>query len=143
MWLSERLAEYSRGLVLDVGCGEGRFLPTAGIGIDRDLGRLRAAGGRRVAAADALRLPFADATFDTAYAIRMLNDTGDVDAALSEIRRILRAGGRLLVYTRARSAEGDRLDASNGEARLRAHFPSVDVLPDPEHDGGALFVASR
>lgn len=143
MWLRARLAERSRGLVLDAGCGDGRFLGPGTVGVDRDHARLAAARLPRAVAADVRALPFADGRFDTAYAIRMLNDTGDVDAALAELRRVLRPGGMLLVYTRARPAPGDRLDAANGRERLSRHFPRVDALADPEHEGAALFVARR
>ena len=142
-WADARVRELTYGRVLDVGCGDGRFLPSKGVGIDIDQARLRLAQhrSRMLAVADARRLPFADGTFDTAYANRMLNDTGATDDVLREVRRVLRPGGRLIVYTRARSADGDRLDASNGHDRLRAHFSKVRMLRDPEDAQGAIFVA--
>ncbi|NHW87818.1 class I SAM-dependent methyltransferase, partial [Escherichia coli] len=48
-------------------------------------------------AGDALRLPFADASFDAvtiSFALRNVNDT---DAALVELARVTRPGGRLVV----------------------------------------------
>ncbi|CAN5139422.1 hypothetical protein BH18CHL2_BH18CHL2_06970 [soil metagenome] len=144
-WAEATIRELTRGRVLDIGCGEGRFLPRGGIGVDLDRSRVLAARERShlVAVADAHQLPFADATFDTAYANRMLNDAGGIDDVLREIRRVLRPGGRLLVYTRARAGGGDRLDAGTGELRLRVRFPSVRRLRDPGDARGAIFAAER
>lgn len=144
-WLASRLGELSAGSVLDVGCGAGRYLRPGDLGIDLDPAGVRLARERSplVCVADAHALPFADGAFRTAYAIRMLNDAGRIDDVLREIRRILAPGGRLLVYTRARKSEGDRLDPENGEERLGAHFRSVRALPDEEEPGGVLFVAER
>ena len=144
-WLAAQLDALSVGRVLDVGCGTGRHLRPGDVGIDLDPARVQLARerSRLVCAADAHALPFADGTFGTAYALRMLNDAGRIDDVLREIRRILTAGGRLLVYTRARPGEGDRLDPENGDERLRAHFRSVRALGDEEEPGGVLFVAER
>jgi len=143
LWLARQLSALSVGRVLDVGCGEGRHLRPGDAGIDLDPGRVRSARvrSRLVAVADAHALPFRDSTFGTAYAIRMLNDAGRIDDVLIEIHRVLTPDGRLLVYTRARQSEGDRLDPENGEVRLRAHFAAVRALADPEVPGGMLFVA--
>jgi SAM-dependent methyltransferase len=94
-----------------------------------------------VVRADARALPFPAATFDTAYAIRILNDTGDVDRALAEAARVLRPRGTLLVFTRARPAEGDRLDRWNGVDRLTHHFGTVSAELPGFDDRAALFVA--
>jgi len=149
-WLTARLARSISGLVLDVGCGQGRHLPTGAIGIDVDADRLRVARERsaRVAVADARLLPFADGRFDTVLAIRMLNATGAIDETLREIRRVLAPAGRLLVYTRARRADevptgaskNDRLDADNGLERLRRLFPAVTMEREPGEERGALFL---
>jgi ubiquinone/menaquinone biosynthesis C-methylase UbiE len=47
--------------------------------------------------ADARALPFADHTFDAAYLVTVLGEIPDQDAALAELRRVLRPGGRLIV----------------------------------------------
>lgn len=46
--------------------------------------------------ADALRLPFADATFDVVTNAFLLRNLADLPAALAEMARILRPGGRLM-----------------------------------------------
>ena len=144
-WLARQLDTLRAGPVVDVGCGSGRHLRAGDVGIDLDAQRIAEARSRSslVAVADAHALPFADASFGTAYAIRMLNDAGRIDDVLREIRRVLAPRGRLLVYTRARRDEGDRLDPANGMQRLRAHFAQVRAIPDEEEPEGVLFVAER
>jgi ubiquinone/menaquinone biosynthesis C-methylase UbiE len=46
---------------------------------------------------DALRMPFADETFDAVVAIGCLHHTGDFPQAVREVHRVLRPGGRALV----------------------------------------------
>jgi ubiquinone/menaquinone biosynthesis C-methylase UbiE len=46
---------------------------------------------------DARYLPFEDATFDGAYLVAALGDVAEGAAALAELRRVLRADGRLVV----------------------------------------------
>jgi SAM-dependent methyltransferase len=144
-WLAERLPELTAGRVLDLGCGDGRFLPPRAVGLDIAEDRLVAARLRSslLVRADARAIPFGDATFDTVYAHRMLNDTADLDGVLREIVRVLAPGGRLLVFTRARSASGDRLDRANGMERLRRHFLAVSVEVPPRDERAALFIAER
>ena len=148
-WAAERIAALVRGRALDVGCGEGRFLPRDGVGLDLDPARLRVAAARspHLVQADAHALPFPSETFDTVLANRMLNEAGRIDDVLAEIRRVLRPEGQLLVLTlatrspstlrrlhdEARSALGfrrgprgeDRLDDENGASRLERHFAGV------------------
>ena len=144
-WAHELVRAHTRGRVIDVGCGEGRFLPHDGIGVDRDPSRVAIARKRshRVAVADAHTLPFADQSFETAYAHRMLNDAGRIDDVLAEIGRVLTPAGRLLIFTRARPGEGDRLDRENGERRLRGHFDHTLAILHPTDDRAAFFVAER
>jgi ubiquinone/menaquinone biosynthesis C-methylase UbiE len=63
---------------------------------------MRAAGARGRAniaptLGDARFLPFADGTFDAAYLVAALGDMADAAAAMAELRRVVRAGGRLVV----------------------------------------------
>ena len=46
---------------------------------------------------DATSLPYEDASFDAAILVTVLGEIPDQDAALSEIARVLRPGGRLVV----------------------------------------------
>ena len=69
------------------------------IGCDFSLGMLEQGRGRGVdlVAGDALRLPFADGSFDAVTISFGLRNTADVDRALTELRRVTRPGGRLVV----------------------------------------------
>lgn len=112
--------------VLDVACGSGGFtrafaraVGTAGlaVGVDASAPMLaRAAADTPVAAwphvayvrADAAALPFADGAFHAACVYLALHLMGDPGAALDELARVLRPGGRLAIMTTSqlRSAPG-------------------------------------
>jgi SAM-dependent methyltransferase len=95
--------------VLDCGCGLGWFLKVIGeltscrlTGSDYDLGRLavglgEVAGRASVAAADILRLPYADATFDKIVLSEVLEHLPDDAGGLGEVRRVLRPGGLVAI----------------------------------------------
>jgi ubiquinone/menaquinone biosynthesis C-methylase UbiE len=115
----QRLLAQASGETIEIGAGTGLNLehyPGAVIRLvltepDRHMARrLR----RRVAAirADAevlettaARLPFPDASFDTAVVTFVLCSVPDPDAALTEIARVLRPGGRLLFAEHVRSED--------------------------------------
>jgi demethylmenaquinone methyltransferase/2-methoxy-6-polyprenyl-1,4-benzoquinol methylase len=69
------------------------------VAADFSLGMLRRGRGRGVplVAGDALRLPFADASFDAVTIAFGLRNVADVDRALRELARVTRPGGRLVV----------------------------------------------
>ena len=66
--------------------------------------------------ADARELPYADATFDAAYLVAVLGEIPDQDAALRELTRVLRHGGRLVVG----ELFGDPHMVTEGALRRRA-----------------------
>jgi demethylmenaquinone methyltransferase / 2-methoxy-6-polyprenyl-1,4-benzoquinol methylase len=93
--------------VLDLGAGTGTSsLPFAATGAqvvpcDFSLGMLRE-GKRRhpqlpLTAGDATRLPFADGSFDAVTISFALRNVSDTDAALAEMLRVTKPGGRLVV----------------------------------------------
>jgi demethylmenaquinone methyltransferase/2-methoxy-6-polyprenyl-1,4-benzoquinol methylase len=103
----EALALQPGELVLDLAAGTGVSTEELGrsgarvIACDFSLGMLQQ--GRRsrpslpFVAGDALQLPFADATFDAATISFGLRNVAGVDAALAELARVVRPGGRLLI----------------------------------------------
>jgi len=97
--------------VLDVGCGDGVLAASlAGrgaqvFGVDASLGmiaaaRLRAQAGQtdgHFAVAHAERLPFEADSFDAVAAITLLCFIPNAAAAISEMNRVLKPGGRLIL----------------------------------------------
>jgi len=97
--------------LLEIGCGLGTDLARFAMagarvtGIDLvprhlaltrrrfELARLRAC----LTLADVERLPYPDESFDAVYSFGVLHHTPDDRAALSEIRRVLRPGGRVII----------------------------------------------
>src|SRR5271154_2602995 len=125
--------------VLDIGCGEGVFaieLARAGaevLGIDVAEEPLRRARARYPELD--LRLvdgegpwELADASFDVIWAGEVIEHVADTTAWLSEVRRVLRSGGRLLLSTPAHEPlEALRLALSR--RAFAAHFePRGDHL---------------
>jgi ubiquinone/menaquinone biosynthesis C-methylase UbiE len=91
---------------LDVGSGTGRFtaqLATAGalpVAVDRDPSMLSVAvrhSFRSVILGDAELLPFADASFDIAFAVTVCEFVDNVELVFSELARVTRPGGRFVV----------------------------------------------
>jgi ubiquinone/menaquinone biosynthesis C-methylase UbiE len=95
---------------LDLGCGDGRFtaiLSEAGadaVGVDVADGALERARERHPAAEYLLAapdgtLPLEDASVDLVWASEVIEHVGDTARWLSEVRRVLRSGGTLLLTT--------------------------------------------
>jgi arsenite methyltransferase len=100
--------------VLDVGCGPGFYVAEllaqvgpdgSAVGLDNSQPMLaiaahRCTGHDNVAfhEADATSLPVEDASFDAALSVQVLEYVADVPAALAEMYRALRPGGRLVVW---------------------------------------------
>jgi ubiquinone/menaquinone biosynthesis C-methylase UbiE len=113
--LREVLAPQPGERVLEVGPGTGYYTPdvaewVAPAGtveildlqqemLDHTLRRARERGLSNITPArgDARELPYADASFDAAYLVTVLGEIPDQEAALRELARVLRPGGRLVV----------------------------------------------
>ncbi|WP_449288868.1 class I SAM-dependent methyltransferase [Micromonospora zhanjiangensis] len=155
VWCPEGLREADAGLlgevrgrrVLELGCGAAaaaRWLATQGaevVALDLSAGMLRhaasAAGscGVRVplVQADALALPFPAGAFDTVFtAFGAIPFVADSAAAMSEVHRVLRPGGRW-VFSVTHPMRWVFLD-DPGEAGLTAVHSYFDRRPYVEQD---------
>jgi ubiquinone/menaquinone biosynthesis C-methylase UbiE len=67
--------------------------------LDHTLRRARERGLENIVPTqgDARSLPYADATFDAAYLVTVLGEIPDQEAALRELARVVRPGGRVVV----------------------------------------------
>jgi len=130
------------GIALDVGCGPGTVTASLGraagpdglaLGVDISepmLARaVRAEAGPQIGflRADAQRLPLRDETVDAVVSIAVLQLVPDPAAALAELARVLRPGGRLavMVPTAGRAARFRRMLPNIG-----AHMFGEDELGD-------------
>ncbi|HSE32392.1 MAG TPA: methyltransferase domain-containing protein [Pyrinomonadaceae bacterium] len=92
--------------ILDVGCGTGanllllsRYGEAEGVDISDDaLAFCRERGLEKVKSGSAEQLPYEDASFDLVTALDVVEHLDDDLAGLKEMRRVLRPGGRALVF---------------------------------------------
>jgi ubiquinone/menaquinone biosynthesis C-methylase UbiE len=118
-WMGERRARLlagARGAVLEVGGGTGANLPhyrnVERVTVSEPDPFMRERLGPKLEAASvpvevseagAQALPFPDGSFDTVVSTLVLCTVPDQGAALGEIRRVLRPGGRLLFIEHVRA----------------------------------------
>ncbi|MBV9817425.1 MAG: class I SAM-dependent methyltransferase [Solirubrobacterales bacterium] len=120
-----RLALPADAQLLDAGCGSGRMLQelvrygtVSGIELNEDaaaLARSRGHGEVRVGRLE--ELPWPDASFDLITCLDVIEHTADDRAALAELRRVCRPGGRLLVTVPAYPSLWSAHDEANHHFR--------------------------
>ena len=139
------------GRVLEVGAGSGLNLEhypavdelvltepddTMRTGLERRVARSRREA--RIVAASAESLPFPDASFDVVVSTMVLCTVGDPAAAIREIGRVLRPGGRLVFIEHVRSSSEGGARRQDLWARpwrffgqgCRCNQPTVELLEE-------------
>ncbi|HEX6653311.1 MAG TPA: class I SAM-dependent methyltransferase [Thermoleophilaceae bacterium] len=152
--LREILAPQAGEHLLEIGPGTGYYTlpvaewltPAGGLDIvdvqqemlDHTMRRAREAGIEHVVPvlADASELPFADDTFDGAYLVTVLGEVPDQVAALRELGRVVRPGGRIVVG----ELFGDPHMVTHGSLASKAEAAG---LPVERRLGGALWHFTR
>jgi demethylmenaquinone methyltransferase/2-methoxy-6-polyprenyl-1,4-benzoquinol methylase len=129
--------------------------------LERAAAKFQARGARDrclTAAADGLRLPFSDGSFDAVTVAFGVRNFSDMDAGFREIHRVLAPGGRMVVLefsvptgpvfgrlyrtylTRLLPAVGDRITGHDGPygylARTISGFPEPPILAGRIRDAG-------
>lgn len=117
------LGDVSGKTVADVGCGKGRFARIVAernpgarvVALDLAEAMLRSADpGLSRVAASMTALPLATASCDGAYATESLEHAIDIEAAVAELCRIVKPGGRILIIDKNAEQWG-RLDTPEWE----------------------------
>jgi ubiquinone/menaquinone biosynthesis C-methylase UbiE len=119
----EHLGDLVGGRVADIGCGKGRFarlvkerFPDARVAaIDLAEAMLaRVPSNLHRIAASMTALPLATASMDAAYATESLEHAVDIPAAVAELARIVKPGGRIAIIDKNAEAWG-RLETPEWE----------------------------
>lgn len=116
--------------VLEAGCGKGRFLKALAanpgvqaIGVDISARLLQHAGPDcRVHVGTLESLPLSDSSVDVAFSVEAIEHSANQAAAVAELVRVTRSGGRVIVIDKPASARG-RLDTEPWE-----HWPDSDDM---------------
>ncbi|MEU8919065.1 class I SAM-dependent methyltransferase [Streptomyces nigrescens] len=137
--------EGTRGTVVDVGCGNGKFIERLRrdrpemrlLGLDVALGIL-AGVPRPVAVADAARLPLASTSVDGALALHMLYHVEDVPTAIKELARVVKPGGVVIAST---NSARDKAELDHLWERAAGGDPTDEGVPAPAcgRSGDAVF----
>lgn len=162
------LALLDPGLVVgDLGCGTGAVVAALAPnvrevhGVDREARMLEVAAARTAGVPNAHlhqggfgALPLADATLDAALCMLVLHHVEDLRAALADVARVVRPGGRVVVLDMV-AHDRDEYRVTMGhvhlgftpEALRAAAAPALSLAswrpltPDPDAHGPPLFLA--
>lgn len=129
-------------IVADIGCGNGfdlrHLLPEGrcrhAFGVDLSAGMLRSlsdlqrSGRLTLIQGDAQCLPLRDGAADVGLAMHMLYHVADMQAALRELRRVVKPGGTVLASTTSASSMAEMLELADAAASTLLGR-SVRVLP--------------
>lgn len=120
--INTRLKIQPTDRILELGTNQGALLKwlkgkaNTAFGIDINEAALRKAQEANLATADALKLPFADKSFDSSISVHLLEHLPDLSAVMHEIDRVTKDGGLSLHFfprpwTAIRGLDGAMIDA--------------------------------
>ncbi len=91
------------------------------------------------------RLPLPDASVDAALLVNVLHELADPVGSLGELRRVLRAGGRLGIvdWDPASPGRGPRIEERVPPERAGQWLRAAGFVPEPAAALGAAFYAVR
>jgi SAM-dependent methyltransferase len=155
-WVLEMAGLRGGERILEVGCGNGEYLALVNaIGMDISMGMLAAAKRRArgpLVCGDVERLPFGQSAFDVVLAPHMLYHVANRQAAVHELRRVLRRSGTCVAVTNGEDNHREMVELvekvvghgwrwrrlavsgfslENGAAQLRVGFESVERVDCP------------
>ena len=159
-FLVETLHPRPGNRILDVGCGEGLAEVSIGhlhisqvrqIGVDLKVDNAIAARDEASAhnlralftAGDAVALPFADGAFDAVYCVAVLQHVRDPGAAIAEMARVTRRGGRVVAVEPDNSARYLYSSIPQGEQALAVGARFFAAVAAAHGDGPAAAVGPK
>ena len=159
-FLVETLHPRPGNRILDVGCGEGLAEVSIGhlhisqvrqIGIDLTVDKVIAARQEAAAhnlrasfaAGDATALPFAAGAFDAVYCVAVLQHVRDLGAAIAEMARVTRRGGRVVAVEPDNSARYLYSSIPQGEQALAAAARFFAAVAAARGDGPEAAVGPK
>lgn len=142
--------------VLDLCCGQGsltaaiaeRGAEATGLDFSPEMvaRARRAAPAAKIVEGDATVLPFGDAGFDAVICNFGMMHIADQPKALSEIRRVLKPGGRFALATWAMPSASPAFGIVLGALKAHADFSAVPAQPDlfalADHDRAAEMISA-
>jgi SAM-dependent methyltransferase len=142
--IREAVPDLAGARVLDDGCGIGQYvghlseLAREVYGLDYERERVmeavRRLGNPRVLCAAGEHLPFPDGTFDVVLSNEVIEHVKDDRAAMAEMVRVLRPGGRAVIFCPNRWYPVEQHGVFwRGRYRF-GNIPLVNYLPDPLRD---------
>jgi SAM-dependent methyltransferase len=125
--------------ILDAGCGSGRTLDeltdygdVSGVDVSQEAVDATRGRGHEARVGSVTDLPFADATFDLVTCLDVVEHTPDDRRTLSELRRVTRPGGTLLLTVPAHPLLWSAHDEANLHYRRYTRGSLIDAAVDAD-----------
>jgi ubiquinone/menaquinone biosynthesis C-methylase UbiE len=133
-YFSALVGDLNHERLLEIGCGEGNLLAvlpgTKKFGIDPSIHALRRARARSsadYAIARCEQLPFPSAAFDVVVAVGVMEHFEKIDAAITEIRRVLAPSGHYVALIHTDSTKAERV-ALKAQQYIYPNFRPYELI---------------